>query len=79
MVIQDGHFCPKTQSAWSAYREASFGHGTLDFLNGTRALWRWHSNQDGAAVTKDEVYIVRRPDSCKNKRPQLASAHTDSA
>ena len=77
--MQDGHFCPKSQPEWSAYREASFGHGTLDFLNGTHALWQWHRNQDGAAVTKDQVYIVRDTDSCANKLPQMTSAARDSA
>ena len=43
------------QPEWSAYREASFGSGTLDLLNGTHALWRWHRNQDSQAVVSDEV------------------------
>lgn len=33
-------YCYKEQPAWSEYRESSFGHGTLDFVNGTHALWR---------------------------------------
>ena len=32
-------FCYKEQPPWSAYREPSFGHGTLDIVNGTHALW----------------------------------------
>lgn len=32
-------FCYKEQPLWSQYRESSFGHGTLDFLNSTHALW----------------------------------------
>ena len=43
------------QPEWSAYREASFGSGTLDLLNATHALWRWHRNQDSQAVVSDEV------------------------
>ena len=43
------------QPEWSAYREASFGSGTLDLLNVTHALWRWHRNQDTQAVVSDEV------------------------
>ena len=43
------------QPEWSAYREASFGSGTLDLLNITHALWRWHRNQDTQAVVSDEV------------------------
>jgi acid phosphatase type 7 len=32
-------FEPKPE--WSAYRERSFGHGTVDFVNETHALWMW--------------------------------------
>ena len=32
-------YCYREQPAWSAYRESSFGHGTLDVVNGTHALW----------------------------------------
>lgn len=32
-------FCWKGQPIWSQYRESSFGHGTLDLLNSTHALW----------------------------------------
>ena len=32
-------YCYKEQPAWSAYRESSFGHGTLDLVNSTHALW----------------------------------------
>ena len=32
-------YCYREQPAWSAYRESSFGHGTLDLVNGTHALW----------------------------------------
>ena len=32
-------YCYAEQPAWSAYRESSFGHGTLDILDETYALW----------------------------------------
>ena len=32
-------YCYREQPAWSAYRESSFGHGTLDIVNDTHALW----------------------------------------
>jgi 3',5'-cyclic AMP phosphodiesterase CpdA len=48
------------QPEWSAMREASYGHGTLDFESPTSAVFRWHRNQDGAAVTADETSIKRR-------------------
>ena len=41
---------------WSAFREASFGHGLMDFLNDTTAVWNWQRNQDPiAAVNSDKV------------------------
>ena len=43
------------QPEWSAFREASYGSGTLDLLNTTHALWRWHRNQDSEAIVSDEV------------------------
>lgn len=67
-LLQDGQFCLKSQPEWSAFREASFGHGTLDFINGTHTLWQWHRNQDGEPVASDTAYIVRRTERCRNKR-----------
>lgn len=32
----------------SAYREPSFGHGIVNFINGTHAQWFWNRNQVGA-------------------------------
>lgn len=62
-------FCLDRQPEWSAYRESSFGHGVLDVVNSTHALWRWYRNQaayeDGQGVG-DEIYIVRQPEVCEN-------------
>ena len=41
---QDGKFCPTSQPAWSAFREASFGFGLLEVLNATHANWEWKRN-----------------------------------
>ncbi|KAL3812381.1 hypothetical protein ACJIZ3_013649 [Penstemon smallii] len=61
-----GKFCWDTQPEWSAYRESSFGHGILEVMNSTHALWTWHRNQD---IYKDDshgdlIYIVRQPELC---------------
>ena len=32
-------YCYAEQPIWSQYRDPSFGHGTLDILNDTTALW----------------------------------------
>ncbi|CAA7027934.1 unnamed protein product [Microthlaspi erraticum] len=61
-----GKFCWDRQPDWSAFRESSFGHGILEVMNSTHALWTWHRNQD---VFKDDsfgdqIYIVRQPSLC---------------
>ncbi|TXG52152.1 hypothetical protein EZV62_021321 [Acer yangbiense] len=48
------------QPSYSAYREASFGHGILDIKNRTHAYFSWHRNQDGFAVEADSVWLLNR-------------------
>lgn len=61
-----GQFCWDKQPEWSAYRESSFGHGILEVVNSTYALWTWHRNQDiyKENTTGDQIYIVRQPELC---------------
>ncbi|XP_044388484.1 purple acid phosphatase 23 isoform X2 [Triticum aestivum] len=61
-----GKFCWERQPEWSAFRESSFGHGILEVVNSTYALWTWHRNQDtyGEHSVGDQIYIVREPDKC---------------
>nr|CAB3489103.1 unnamed protein product [Digitaria exilis] len=46
------------QPAISAFREASFGHGRLEVVNATHALWAWHRNDDDEPVVADQVWIT---------------------
>lgn len=48
------------QPSYSAYREASFGHGILDIKNRTHMYFGWHRNQDGYAVEADSVWLLNR-------------------
>ncbi|KAI3894435.1 hypothetical protein MKX03_003840 [Papaver bracteatum] len=41
----------------SVFREASFGHGRLEVVNGTYASWSWHRNQDDQPVSADTVWL----------------------
>ncbi|XVE75993.1 hypothetical protein DITRI_Ditri12bG0137000 [Diplodiscus trichospermus] len=41
----------------SIFREASFGHGQLEVLNATHAVWTWHRNDDDVSVTADTVWF----------------------
>ncbi|KAH8964065.1 hypothetical protein BDL97_04G044600 [Sphagnum fallax] len=48
------------QPNYSAYREASFGHGLFDIKNRTHAIWTWHRNQDGEPVVADSVILYNK-------------------
>lgn len=63
----NGSLCASSQPAWSAFREPSFGHGILTFMNSTTALWQWNRNLDNEAVVADSVYITRKL-SCSSKQ-----------
>jgi hypothetical protein len=56
---QDGNFCPTEQPAWSAYREPSFGYGTLELLSAKKAKWTWRKNEWPSWKIVDEVTITR--------------------
>ncbi|GAB4843708.1 Purple acid phosphatase 23 [Ancistrocladus abbreviatus] len=80
-----GKFCWSRQPEWSAFRESSFGHGMLEVVNSTYALWTWHRNQDTYKENSkgDEIYIVRRPELClittkKSKIAPSPSIHVGS-
>ncbi|OMO82166.1 hypothetical protein CCACVL1_12051 [Corchorus capsularis] len=44
-------------SELSLYREPSFGHGRLRIVDGTRAHWSWHRNNDSDAYVADEIWL----------------------
>ncbi|GAU34927.1 hypothetical protein TSUD_312580, partial [Trifolium subterraneum] len=48
------------QPSYSAYREASFGHGILDIKNRTHAYFSWNRNQDGYAMESDSIWLHNR-------------------
>lgn len=62
LSYQGGNFCYDEQPAWSAYREPSFGHGTLELLNTTHARWTWNKVQWPAWKVADDVMIIRGGD-----------------
>ncbi|XP_019424868.1 PREDICTED: probable purple acid phosphatase 20 [Lupinus angustifolius] len=41
----------------SLFREANFGHGTLDVFNATHALWSWHKNDNDEPVFNDSIWL----------------------
>lgn len=48
------------QPSYSAFREASFGHGIFEIKNRTHAYFGWHRNQDGYAVEADYQWVFNR-------------------
>ncbi|XP_058092389.1 purple acid phosphatase 15-like [Magnolia sinica] len=66
-----GNFCWDRQPDFSAFRDSSFGHGILEVVNETYALWTWHRNQDlYDSNPGDQIYIVREPNRCPTQ-PKL--------
>ncbi|XP_076957030.1 bifunctional purple acid phosphatase 26-like [Bidens hawaiensis] len=45
------------QPDYSAFREASYGHSTLEIMNKTHALYHWNRNDDGKKVATD-VFVL---------------------
>ncbi|KMT18973.1 hypothetical protein BVRB_2g030710 [Beta vulgaris subsp. vulgaris] len=43
------------QPDYSAFREASYGHSTLEIWNRTHAIYRWNRNDDGKSMPTDDV------------------------
>ncbi|XP_073011899.1 purple acid phosphatase 23 [Typha latifolia] len=70
-----GKFCWTQQPEWSALRESSFGHGILEVINSTFALWTWHHNQNlyGESSSGDQIYIVRQPEKCSSDVGKVTS------
>ncbi|KAK7396674.1 hypothetical protein VNO78_17831 [Psophocarpus tetragonolobus] len=42
----------------SIFREASFGHGTLEVFNESSARWTWHRNDDDEVIVSDYVWLT---------------------
>jgi hypothetical protein len=47
------------QPSWSAFRQASYGHGELQVVNATHMLWEWHQNPDLEPEVADSLWIVK--------------------
>ena len=58
---REGHAFPwiYPQPEWSAYREASFGHGLLTVVNQTAMHWTWRRNLGEEAAVNDEVWFLK--------------------
>eukprot|EP01018_Ginkgo_biloba_P017315 Gb_14854 [translate_table: standard] len=48
------------QPAYSAFREASYGHAMLETKNYTHAYYYWNRNEDGVSNTSDSFWFYNR-------------------
>lgn len=76
-ITRIGEYCPSKQPAYSAYREPSFGFGSLDLINATHASWKWTKNVVPGWKVADQVTIVRGGNAaCKSAQAAAAAAAT---
>lgn len=64
----------KLQPDYSAYREASYGHSTLELKNRTHALYHWNRNDDGKHVPTDHI-IFHNQYWASNRRRRSLKKH----
>lgn len=65
----------ETQPDYSAFREASYGHSTLELKNRTHAFYRWNRNDDGKHVPTDHVVFHNQYWASNTRRRRLKKDH----
>ncbi|KAK3211874.1 hypothetical protein Dsin_016580 [Dipteronia sinensis] len=63
------------QPEYSAYREASYGHSTLELKNRTHAFYHWNRNDDGKKVPTDLVMFHNQYWASNLQRRRLKKNH----
>ncbi|GAB4828232.1 Bifunctional purple acid phosphatase 26 [Ancistrocladus abbreviatus] len=59
------------QPDYSAFREASYGHSTLEIMNRTHALYHWNRNDDGKKVPIDSMILHNQYWASNRRRRKL--------
>ncbi|CAK9153193.1 unnamed protein product [Ilex paraguariensis] len=67
------------QPDYSAFREASYGHSTLEIKNRTHALYHWNRNDDGKRVPTDSFILHNQFWANNRRRRKLNKRHLHSA
>ncbi|XP_044472246.1 bifunctional purple acid phosphatase 26-like [Mangifera indica] len=62
------------QPDYSAFREASYGHSTLEILNRTHAFYHWNRNDDGKKVSTDS-FVLHNQYWARNPRRRKLRKH----
>ena len=73
-------FCFASQAPWSDYRDPSFGHGLITFLNETAFRLQWNKNLDPADQWNDDIIVVKNSNGKCNEKVVMGSemaAHAD--
>ncbi|XP_057509902.1 bifunctional purple acid phosphatase 26-like [Actinidia eriantha] len=63
------------QPDYSAFREASYGHSTLDIKNRTHAIYHWNRNDDGKQVPTDSFTLHNQYWGNNRRRRKLNKNH----
>lgn len=63
------------QPDYSAFREASYGHSTLEIKNRTHAFYHWNRNDDGKNVPSDSVVFRNQYWASNLRRRRLRKNH----
>lgn len=66
------------QPAYSAFREASYGHAMLEIKNRSHAYFYWNRNEDGVSVASDSLWLYNQHWWSKrqiNPRRRLKKSH----
>lgn len=67
------------QPDYSAFREASYGHSTLELINRTHSFYRWNRNDDGKSVHTDHVIFHNQYWASNTRRRRLEKNHRSQA
>ncbi|KAK8543244.1 hypothetical protein V6N13_136227 [Hibiscus sabdariffa] len=65
------------QPDYSAFREPSYGHSTLEIMNRTHALYTWHRNDDGKKVPVESFVLHNQYWKSKVQKRKLGKQNLD--
>lgn len=66
------------QPDFSAFREASYGHSTLEIKNRTHAVYHWNRNDDGKRIPTDSFVLLNQYWGLNRRRRKLRKNHLHS-
>ncbi|GER51596.1 purple acid phosphatase [Striga asiatica] len=66
------------QPEYSAFREASYGHSTLEIMNRTHAFYHWNRNDDGKLTPADSFVLHNQYWGNNHRRRKLKKNHLHS-